>query len=149
MSTTQLPITWRPLGPRIAGLAGGGSLVAIMTVLWIGWDQEVRDSVTWLQRGIVFAAFLGGFACLYALIRSRVSAATDGLTVVNGYRKHHYEWAEVVAVHLGQGAPWVTLDLSDGTTVSAMGIQGSDGLRAKKAVRDLRALVDGAHAPRD
>jgi hypothetical protein len=34
------------------------------------------------------------------------------------------------------------LDLSDGTSVSAVGIQGSDGARAKLQVRQLLALVD-------
>jgi hypothetical protein len=34
------------------------------------------------------------------------------------------------------------LDLADGTTASAMGIQGSDGDRARLAVRQLRALID-------
>ncbi len=91
--------------------------------------------------------FLLGFACLHALARSRVEARPEGLVVVNGYRRHDFEWAQVVAVRLGQGAPWVTLDLADGTTVSAMGIQGSDGARAKQAVRDLRALVDRPDPP--
>jgi len=62
--------------------------------------------------------------------------------VVNGYRRREYEWAEIVAVHLPPGAPWMTLDLSDGTTASALGIQGSDGARARTAVRQLRALLD-------
>ena len=43
--------------------------------------------------------------------------------------------------HLPPGAPWVTLDLDDGTTVSAMGIQGSDGARAQTALRELRAVL--------
>ena len=30
-------------------------------------------------------------------------------------------------MHLPPGAPWATLDLADGTTISAMAIQGSDG----------------------
>ncbi|WP_246081652.1 PH domain-containing protein [Nocardioides litoris] len=145
----DLPRTWRPLGPRIAGIFGGGSLVAIMTVLWLQLDQDVRDSVTGLQRGIVIAAFLGGFACLYALVRSRATARPDGLTVVNGYRRREYEYAEIVAVRLPPGAPWVTLDLANGETASVMGIQGSDGSRATTAVRELRAIVDDAHTPRD
>ena len=45
---------------------------------------------------------------------------------------------------LPPGAPWATLDLSDGTTVSAMGIQGSDGARARRAVRD-RARASPPH----
>jgi hypothetical protein len=145
-----LPRTYRPLGPRIAGIFGGGALLAMMVLLWyVGFDQATRDAVTGLQRGIVIAAFLGGFACLYALVRSRVTATESGLTVVNGYKRHEYEWAEVVAVRLAQGAPWVTLDLADGTSAPAMGIQGSDGPRAKQAVRELRLLLDRPDAPRD
>lgn len=145
----QLPIVWRPLGPRIAGVAAGGSLVFVMTLLWIGFDQETRDAVTGFQRGTVVAFGLLGFACLYALVRSRVEARDDRLVVVNGYRRREYAWAEIVAVSLPPGAPWVTLDLADGTAASAMGIQGSDGARAKRAVRTLRELVDRAHAPGD
>lgn len=143
-----LPVTWRPLGPRIAGAAAGGALVVITAFLWFGFDEETRASVTPFQRGTVGAMGLLGFACLHALIRSRVQASEDRLVVVNGYRRHEYEWAEVVAVHLAPGAPWVTLDLADGSTASAMGIQGSDGVRARTAFRQLRALVDRADPPR-
>ncbi len=62
--------------------------------------------------------------------------------MVNGYRRREYEWAEVLAVHLPRGAPWAVLDLADGTSQSAMGIQGSDGGRAKTAVAELRLLID-------
>ncbi len=137
-----LPHTWRPLGPRIAGAVAGGALLVITLFLWISFDEETREAVTPFQRGTVVFLGLIGFACLYALIRSRVDAEMDRLIVVNGYRRHEYEWAQVIGVHLPPGAPWVTLDLADGNTVSAMGIQGSDGARAKQAVRQLRALVD-------
>jgi hypothetical protein len=143
-ATPELPVTWRPLGPRIAGIAAGGALVAITTLLWLGFDDETRASVTPLQRGTVIGFGLLGFGCIYALARSRVQATADRLVVVNGYRRHEYEWAEIVAVHLEPGAPWVTLDLDDGTTASAMGIQSSDGQRARVAVRQLRALVTRA-----
>jgi hypothetical protein len=111
-------------------------------VLWVTFDEETRDAITPFQRGTVIAMGAGMLAAIYALIRSRVVAQAQGLTVVNGYRRHEFEWAEVIAVRLPPGAPWVTLDLSDGSTCSAMGIQGSDGERAKAAVRELRALVD-------
>ena len=39
----------------------------------------------------------------------------------------------MIALPLRRGAPWAELDLSDGTTVSVMAIQGSDGDRAKTA----------------
>ncbi len=137
-----LPHTWRPLGPRIAGAVAGVAVLVVTIFLWIGFDQETRDAVTPLQRGTVVLLGLGGLAALYALIRSRVDAEMDRLVVVNGYRRREFEWAQVVGVHLPPGAPWVTLDLADGNTVSAMGIQGSDGARAKSAVRQLRSLVN-------
>jgi len=70
-----------------------------------------------------------------------VEAHADRLVVVNGYRRREYAWAQVVAVHLAPGAPWVTLDLADGETAAAMGIQGSDGARAQQAARELKLLV--------
>ena len=81
------------------------------------------------------------FSLLYGLIRSRVEAHADRLVVVNGYRRREYAWAQIVAVNLPPGAPWVTLDLADGETAAVMGIQGSDGARAAEAVRELRRIV--------
>jgi hypothetical protein len=141
----ELPHTWRPLGPRIAGAVAGAVLVVMASFLWFGFDAETRDAITPFQRGTVIALGLVGLSALFALIRSRVVAQPDRLTVVNGYRRRDFEWAEVIAVHLPPGAPWVTLDLADGNTVSAMGIQSSDGARARTAVRELRSLVD--HPP--
>ncbi len=144
-----LPRTWRPLGPRIAAAVAGGTLFFVTALLWVGFDDDTRAAVTPFQRGTVLALFGLGFACLYALIRSKVQAFPDRLVVVNGYRRRTYDWAEIVAVRLNPGAPWATLDLSDGTSTSALGIQGSDGARARTAVRQLRLLLDSAHAPGD
>ena len=73
--------------------------------------------------------------------RSRVVAEAQRLVVVNGYRRHVYEWPEVITVSLPRGAPWAVLDLADGTSQAVMGIQGSDGDRAIRAVRELRGLL--------
>ena len=142
-----LPHTWRPLGPRLAGGLFGGALLVVCAFAWFGWDDETRAAFTPFQRATLLALGLLAFSCLYALIRSRVVAEKDRLVVVNGYRRREFAWAEVVAVHLPPGAPWVTLDLADGTSVSAMGIQGSDGQRARRAVRELRGLVAACSAP--
>ena len=48
--------------------------------------------------------------------------------------------------NLPPGAPWVTLDLADGETASVLAIQGSDGNRARIALRELKSLVAAASA---
>jgi hypothetical protein len=80
-------------------------------------------------------------AVLSLLGRCRISADAAGLTLVNPLRTRRLAWAEVVGVAMGDGEPWPTLDLADGSTVSAMGIQRSDGERARRALAELRALL--------
>ena len=109
---------------------------------WLSFDDETRAKFTIFQRGTLLFMGLLAFSAWFALVRSRVVADEQKLTVVNGYRKREFEWPEIVAVHLPPGAPWATLDLSDGSTTTALAIQGSDGARAHRAVRQLRALVD-------
>lgn len=138
----ELPHTWRPLGPRIvAGVLVIG-LAALCTVTWLTMDPEIRAKFTVFEKLTMAAIALGILACVHALTRSRVTATRERLVVVNGYRRRELEWAEVVAVRMPPGAPWVRLDLSDGEEISAMGIQGSDGPRARLAVRQLRRLSE-------
>src|SRR5688500_3177159 len=142
----DLPHTWRPFGARIAVWVLGGMLLALVAAVWIGLGAEVRGQFTTFQRVTLVVLGLLLFGVWNALVRSGVSATPAGLTVVNGYRKRTYEWSQVIAVSLRRGAPWGTLDLSDGTTVSLIGVQGSDGKRARRAVREIRA-TSAAHAP--
>jgi alpha-beta hydrolase superfamily lysophospholipase len=79
-------------------------------------------------------------------MRCRVTASDRGVVLVNGFRRHSYEWPEVVAVHMPRGAPFATLDLADGTSIQALGIQSSDGDRARAAVVQLRTLVERTSA---
>jgi hypothetical protein len=140
----SLPHTWRPLGVRIAASGLGTMLAAVVGFAWFSFDAETRAAFTPLQVGtLVLLALLAG-SLGFALARSRVVAEPDRLVVVNGYRRRVFEYAAVVDAHLPPGAPWVTLDLADGTTVSAMGIQGSDGARAQTALRELRQVLESA-----
>lgn len=141
-SSVTLPHTFRPFGVRIAAYAFGFLLLLVVVVMWFAFPQEVRDQFTIFQRGTVVFFGLCAAAAGHALARSRVVARTDSVTVVNGYKARRFEWNEVVAVSLRAGSPWATLDLSDGTSVSAMGIQGSDGARAVSQVKQLRVLVE-------
>lgn len=116
-------------------------LVGAFLGLWYSFDEQTKQAVTVLQRCTVGFFVLVGVALMYAMARSRITADERGLTVVNGYRKREYEWAEVVAVRMPPGAPWPTLDLADGSTVSAMGVHGSDGASARRAVAEMKALL--------
>ena len=140
-SDPALPHTFRPFGVRLAIVVLGGLLTLVVVVMWFAFPPEIRAQFTAFQILTVLALgglfYVGGFA----LARSRLVARQEGLTVVNGYKTRRYEWNEVLAVTLRPGAPWATLDLSDGTTVAAMGIQGSDGPRAQRQVRQVRSLV--------
>lgn len=137
-----LPRTWRPLGVRLAALVFGGGLLVICAMAWIGFDDEIQERFTPAQKGTLIVMGLMVVLVLWGLSRSRVTAAGDRIVVVNGYRRRDFARAQVVKVTLPRGAPWATLDLHDGTSVAAMGIQGSDGDRARAAVRELRAILD-------
>lgn len=140
----ELPRTWRPFGPRIAAVVFGAVLVGAFGYLWLSFDEQTKETFNLLQRITVVGLILVGLALLYAMARSKVVAQDSGLAVVNGYRRREYEWAEVIAIRMPPGAPWPTLDLADGSTISAMGIHGSDGARARTAVRELRSLLEAA-----
>jgi|1186.fasta_scaffold09741_4 hypothetical protein len=144
----SLPLRFRPIGVMFAAAGFGVMLLVTLVAVWLTLPQDARDSFTPLQRITVVIMLAAAVVVGHAMARCRVDADDDGLTVVNGYRTHRLEWGQVVEVSLRPGNPWAVLDLSDGTTCSAMGIQGSDGARARRQARQLRDLVE-AHAGRE
>lgn len=136
-----LPVTFRPVGIRLAAVALGVLLFGVTATVWVAFPQEVRDAFTWLQRLTVIGFGLAAVFAGYVMGRSRVEAREDGLVVVNGLRTRHYAWGEVARVTLRAGGPWAILELADGSTAPAMGIQGSDGARAVAQVKQLRAIM--------
>lgn len=142
-----LPHTWRPLGVRVVGGISGLALVVVVIAAWFGFSPQVRAQFSGLEIGTLIFLGLIALGVWFALMRCRVSATEDGLIVVNGYRRRELEWAQVVAVSLRRGAPWASIDLSDGTTISAMGIQNADGQRGIVAARQLKALAATKSAP--
>lgn len=137
----RLPRTYRPLGPRIVAVVLVIALGVVSATAWIGFDEETQAKFTVFEKLTMAFFALLILACVHALTRSRVSASQEKLVIVNGYRRREFAWAQVVAVRMPPGAPWASLDLTDGSEIAAMGIQGSDGTRARAAVRDLRTLV--------
>ena len=137
-----LPHTFRPMGARIAVFAFGGLLLLVTVVIWFAFPPSIRAKFTPFQIGTIVVLSLGFAALGWGIARSRVEAREEGMRVINGYRVHDYEWTDVLGITLRPGSPWAVLDLSDGTSTSAIGIQGSDGPRAARQVRQLRALAE-------
>ncbi|HZE31303.1 MAG TPA: PH domain-containing protein [Actinoallomurus sp.] len=130
-------VTWRPGRARIIPYVLAVVVVAGMVVIAVGMPSNwaLGDRIGLVVIGLIVAGIL------HMLARSRVIADDRGVTLVNALRTHEYEWAEILGVTMAEGAPWPTLDLADGSTAPAMGIQASDGDRAHRAVAELAAMV--------
>ena len=132
-----LPTTFRPLwAPRICYPAG----VLLLVGMAVG-AVLLPDIFGWSDRLMMVAVGLGGAYLLHRLAAVRLVAEADALTVVNLVRRRRLAWAEVLGVSLRPGEPWLTLDLSDGDVLAAMGVQGSDGVYARRQARQLGQLV--------
>ena len=138
---TALPVTFRPMGVRVAVVVLGVMLVAVTATVWFAWPESTREKFTFLQRLTLIGFGLAAAVAGHAMARCRVDARADGLHVVNGYRSRLYAWRDLAGVSLRPGAPWAVLQLADGTTAPAMGIQGSDGNRAVTQVKRLRGIL--------
>lgn len=137
----DLPRRYRPFGARIATATAAAVLVAAMSFLWLMLPGEVQDDFTLFQRLTLLLFFAAVLVVLYGIFRMSALADDDGLLVVNGYRTHRHEWAELVRISLSQNRPWALIDLSDGTTVAVMAIQTADGERGMAQARELAALI--------
>jgi Bacterial PH domain len=124
----------------VAGVAGA-VLVAVVVFLWLMLPPSVQDDFDWVQRVTIVAVFVGILVGLYALFRTAARADEVGLTIRNGYRRHHYEWAEIVAISLTPNRPWALIDLADGSTVSVMALQTADGDRAMRFAQELADVI--------
>jgi hypothetical protein len=139
-----LPVTFRPSVTRAVLLTGAVALFAVLTLLAL-----LLPAVTTAQRlsFVVTAALLAAVPVL--LSRPRVIAEESGVRVINILSGRRLDWAEIVQVTLRPGDPWVFLNLSDGTSLPALGIQ--PGFARRRALDDARALRDlvAAHTPPD
>ncbi|ARF60665.1 MULTISPECIES: PH domain-containing protein [Streptomyces] len=128
-----LPVTFRPTLTRVVLLSVGLAMFLVITVVALTLERLNPGE----RASFVFIAALF-FGVLALLSRPRVSADDTGVTVVNLTRTRRLAWQEILRVNLRSGDPWVFLDLSDGTSLPALGIQ--PGLAKERAIRDARAL---------
>ncbi len=128
-----LPVTFRPGRTRAVMLTAGAAIFVAITMVAMLLEQLTAGE----RLSFVFtAALLCGVLLL--LSRPKVVADETGVTVVNIASRRHLEWAEILQVNLRPGDPWVFLDLSDGTSLPALGIQ--PGIAKRRAIEDARAL---------
>ncbi|WP_333770186.1 PH domain-containing protein [Streptomyces sp. IBSBF 2435] len=142
-AVAELPLTFRPLVTRVVLLTMGTLLLAVLSALAVLMPHDGASPWTTGDRLTVVAVGLLALALLTLLSRPKVVADAGGLTVVNLTVRRRLAWAEVLAVRLRPGDAWVHLDLADGTTLAAMGIQ--PGIARRQAIDDarrLRALVE-------
>ncbi|WP_329370480.1 PH domain-containing protein [Streptomyces sp. NBC_01483] len=128
-----LPVTFRPSRTRAVLLTAGAAIfVVISTVAMLLEQLSPGDQLTFIFTGALV------FGVLLMLSRPKVVADETGVTVVNITSRRHLDWAEILQVNLRPGDPWVFLNLSDGTSLPALGIQ--PGIAKKRAIEDARAL---------
>jgi hypothetical protein len=138
-----LPVTFRPGRTRAVLLISGVVIFVVITVVALLLEQlGPGERMSFVLTGALL------FGVLAMLARVKVVADESGVTVVNIAGRRHLEWAEIVQVNLRPGDPWVFLNLSDGTSLPALGIQ--PGIAKKHAIADartLRALVEARSVP--
>ena len=98
-----------------------------------GWT--VSDRLLLTCCGLAVAASLWRFASIRAV------PSTRGLVIRNLITTRTVEWAQIIRVQFGGGAPWVSVDLDDTDTVAVMAIQRADGLFGQAEAARLSALV--------
>ncbi len=108
--------------------------------LYGGWG--VLDRLVMVLCGVALAAALWRYASIRAV------PSTDGLVVRNLITTRNLEWAQIVRVQFGGGAPWVSVDLDDTDTVAVMAIQKADGAFGRAEAARLSALVQVHSGPR-
>ncbi|MDG9727918.1 PH domain-containing protein [Streptomyces sp. DH41] len=128
-----LPVTFRPGRTRVVlSVLAVGTFVTISAVGMLLDGLGMGERLSFALTALVLAGVL------FLLARPRVTADDAGVTVVNLTTKRRLAWAEILRVNLRQGDPWAFLDLSDGTSLPALGIQ--PGIARQRAIQDARAL---------
>jgi hypothetical protein len=128
-----LPVTFRPTRTRAVLLSAATAIFATITAI-----AFLLENLSPGERiSFVFTAALLA-SVLVLLSRPKVVADETGVTVVNLTTTRRLEWAQILRVNLRPGDPWVFLDLNDGTSLPALGIQ--PGVAKQQAIGDARAL---------
>jgi hypothetical protein len=128
-----LPVTFRPGRTRVVLLTAGVAILVVISAVALLLEQlGPGERLSFIVTGGLI------FWVLAQLARVRVVADDSGVTVVNIASKRRLAWEEILQVNLRPGDPWVFLNLSDGTSLPALGIQ--PGIAKQQAIADARTL---------
>ncbi|WP_031486116.1 PH domain-containing protein [Streptomyces bicolor] len=128
-----LPVTFRPGRTRAVLLTAGTAIFVVITAIALLLEKlGPGERLSFILTGALM------FGVLAMLARVKVVADESGVTVVNIASRRRLDWAEILQVNLRPGDPWVFLNLSDGTSLPALGIQ--PGIAKQRAIADARAL---------
>jgi len=132
---------FRPRRARLVVYAAAAALavtlVGIAILLPSGGDNRWGLG----SRLAVVAFALAVVWFLHRLAAVRLVADDSGVEVVNILSRRRLEWAEVVGVRLSRDDAWLMLDVADGTSLAAMGVQRSEGPLAQRQAREFARLV--------
>jgi hypothetical protein len=98
-------------------------------------DFHWYDRAGVIGIGALVAWFLSRYVLLSAV------PTEQGLRVRNLLLGRDLSWAQIVAVRMGNGDPWVTLDISDGDVLAVMAVQRADGEFGRAEADRLATLV--------
>jgi hypothetical protein len=143
------PFLARPYRLRILVVISVVALIVLSLTFWIAMPAEIRALFTLSQRLTLVAVLFGLMLGTVATATSYVRADAEGLRFRNGLRTHHVPWGRVHKILLRRGDPWAQLLITpedgspfevdlDAETRQLMGIQAGDGVRAERAVEELR-----------
>lgn len=140
-SDTGRRVVLRPRRARLIVYPTAAALLVVLCGIAVllpsggahGWGLGSRVSV------VVFALVCVWF--LHRLASVRIETDDQGATVVNILTRRRLEWSEIVSVRLSRDDAWLMLDVSDGSSLAAMGVQRSEGTLAQKQARDFARMV--------
>ncbi len=137
----DLPRTWRLRRAAVVPLVVALVLVASTAVIWVSLPVETRVAFSWPQRVTVLITFGLAVAVLLGFSACRVTADRDGLLLVNVFRVRRIGWHLVLGLRYRPDDPWPVLRLADDVQVGVLGIQSSDGPRARVNAAELADVI--------
>lgn len=115
----------------VGTIAGAGVILRLLGELDL---LPSTESISVVVVALILVVFL------LRVVTIRAIPGANSLMVRNIVLTHDVPWEQILAVHLGERS-WASLDLADGTTLSVMAIQRSDGDYGRKEAGRLAALV--------